>query len=428
VFTTSIMRAAGLIVLAVATLFAVEAAADSWDKPRTFKAKHILTPEELTGEHHEVANKVSIDHFYFAFTLHSDFGDLEPVGLYLLDKRIYELAALEALNEVSKTDVFLDAAGDSLQATGAGIVELAKHPKKTVKGIGAGIKRLGMRIGRRTTKVVDNIQGDDEEEEEEEEESESAAEETKNVANATLGVNEAARMWARELQVDPYSRNPILQKALIDIGQIASAGGMASNAAGSIVSMVVVPNPTTTAAHSMGADLVWSVDPDVLRKTNEAGLQALGVSEEISAQFFRNEAFTLTDQTRFVSALTTVKSNGLADYVDTAALAKNPREALFFVESAEMLERQHGQTPVEEVLTDSRAMVALSQGRAVLLLPFDYLARTEGAAEDLAEIAARARQELGATELQMQIAGQVSKRARKNLPKLGWSLTEYVSP
>jgi hypothetical protein len=103
--------------------------------------------------------------------------------------------------------------------------------------------------------------------------------------------------------------------------------------------------------------------------------EALGVSEEIAAKFLQNDAFTLTEQTRFVSALQAVKAKGLADYVDAAHEAKTPREALFFVESAEMLKRQHGEGAVHSVLTDSRAMVGLSGGRAVALLPLDYLAR-----------------------------------------------------
>jgi hypothetical protein len=156
-------------------------------------------------------------------------------------------------------------------------------------------------------------------------------------------------------------------------------------------------------------------------------LRGLGVSDEIAKAFFRSRAFTLTDQTRFVTALMAVKTKGLADYVDSARGAKTPREALFFVESAEMLRRQHDEGTVSAVLTDSRTMVALSGGRAVALLPLDYVAWTEPVSEAATEIAERARKELGAKGLQMQITGKTSEQARKELQSLGWAVQDGAS-
>jgi hypothetical protein len=409
------MRTVNLAVLMAAFLSAAGAAADSWEKPKTFKADQVLTPAEIKGEHHAVDGTVPTAGFYYSFVLHTDFGDLRPVGLDLLRKRIQETKALQALSEVSRTGVFLEAAGRSLESMGKGIVQVAEDPKGTAKGIGAGVKRFGHNLGRKSKRAVDDIRDDDDENNEEK----STAEKTENVANSVLGVNKSARIWAQKLQVDPYSRNPALQKALIAVAKIDAAGGIATK--------VVIPIPTIVSTTSSVGSLVWGKDPEALRKTNEAGLKALGVSEEVAGQFFRNDTYTLTYQTRFVAALTAVKAKGLADYVDAARRAKTPREALFFVSSAEMLQRQHGQGAVSAVLTDSRAMVALSGGRAVALLPLDYLAWTEPVAQAATEIAARAKKELGATGLEMQLTGQASERARKELQGLGWTLKEKAS-
>ena len=298
---------------------------------------------------------------------------------------------------MSKSKVFLDAAGRSLKNTGQGLVSVAKDPEGTAKGIGKGIKRFGQNLGRKTKRVAQDVTdgGDDDAEEK------STGEKTENVANAALGVNKSARIWAQKLEVDPYSRNPILQQALISVAKIDVAGGIATK--------VVVPIPAVVSTTSSVGGLVWGQDPEALRKTNEAGLKSLGVSDDVASKFFRNDAFTLTDQTRFVAALTAVKAKGLADYVDAAREAKTPHEALFFVESAEMLKRlARPPRRSSSVLTDSRAMVAASGGRAVALLPLDYLAWTEPVAESATEIAERAKKELGAKGLQMQLTGQVS--------------------
>jgi hypothetical protein len=408
------MRTAALVVLVAVSSAALVVAA-SWEEPKTFKADQVLTPEQKKGEHHKVDDTVPTEGFHYAFSLHTDFGELKPVGLDMLRKRIRETAALAALNEVSKTGVFLKSAGRSLESTGKGIVHVAKDPEGTAKGIGGGLKRFGVNLGRKTKRVAEDVTDDDDEEKEQA----STAEKTENVANSVLGVNKSARIWAQKLQVDPYSRNPVLQKTLIEIAKIDAAGGIATK--------VVVPIPTVVSTTSTVGGLVWGKDPEALRKSNEAGLTALGVSAEVAANFFGNDAFTLTDQTRFVSALTAVKAKGLADYVDAAQGAKTPREALFFVESAEMLKRQHGETPVKQVLTDSRALVASSGGRGVALLPLDYLAWTEQVAKAATEIAERATTELGAAGLEMQLTGRVSERARKELQTLGWALKERVS-
>jgi len=406
------MRTPALAVL-VAVLSFVLVSADSWEKPGTFKASEVLTPEQKKGAHHEVDDKVPTEGFYYAFTLHTDFGELKPVGLDLLRKRVRETEALEALHEVSKTGVFVRAAGRSLESVGKGVVNVAKDPEGTAKGIGGGLKRFGVNLGRKSKRVAQDVTDDDDEKEEK-----STAEKTENVANSVLGVNKSARIWAQKLQVDPYSRNSVLQKALIEIAKIDAAGGIATK--------VVVPIPTVISTTSTVGGLVWGKDPEALRKTNEAALSALGVSAEVAAKFFQNDAFTLTEQTRFVSALQAVKAKGLADYVDAAHGAKTPREALFFVESAEMLKRQHGEGPVGSVLTDSRAMVGLSGGRAVALLPLDYLAWTEQVSEAAAEIAERAKKELGAAGLDMHLTGQASAKARTELQSIGWRLKERV--
>lgn len=407
------MRSATLAVLAVVS--AAVATPQSWDKPKDFKASQILTEKEMKGPQHSVDDKVTVEAFYFAFSLTTDFGDLKPVGRDVLKKRIKETTALQALNEVSKTGVFLESAGRSLEATGKGLVHVAADPKGTAKGLGAGVKRFGVNLGRKGKRAAEDVTSDDDDDEKEKKSTEEQAE---NVANSVLGVNKSARVWAQKLQVDPYSRNPILQKTLIEIAKIDAAGGLATK--------IVVPIPGVVSTTSSVGGLVWGKDPEALRKTNEEGLKALGVSEDVSGKFFKNKHFTLTEQTRFVAAVTAVKAKGLADYVDTAAQADNPREALFFAESAEMLALQHSQAAVEQILTDSRAMVAASGGRALALLPLDYLAWTEPASKSAAEIAERAKTELGTSGLEMRLTGQASSRARTGLQAIGWSLKEGV--
>jgi hypothetical protein len=172
-------------------------------------------------------------------------------------------------------------------------------------------------------------------------------------------------------------------------------------------------------------DLVWGKDPEEVRKVNETRLRELGVADEIAQKFFRNSWLTLTDQTRIAAALHVVRAAGCDDYVQTAAEARSEREALFFVESAEMLQRRHGRAPVSKVLTDSRALVAgMSDGFAVALLPLDWVRSTAASGAALREVESRAKQELGATLVEVSLTGGASDRVKREFGGLSWTTAE----
>ncbi len=363
-----------------------------------FTAAALLTPAIAQGPHHRVADHVRTEGYFHQFSIASDFGPFEAIGRSELAVRIQEIASLAALDEVSKTEVFLAAAGQSVVKVGQSAAAVVTDPAGTVKGLGAGIKRFGVNLGRRTERAAtaDDSGGG-------------------SAAKSLLGVNAAMRRWGQKVGADPYTTNAVLQKALADIAKV--------DAAGSIATKVVVPIPGVVGMTSTVGGLVWGKDPEALRKSNEEGLRALKVSDAVAKSLFDNRWFTLTYQTRLVTALRPVNVGGVADYVRTAAEATSEREALFFVESAEMLQRWHAREPVLRVLTDSRAMVAVSAGgRARGLWPLDWIAWTGSTPAVLHQISSRARTELGATRLELDLTGRASDRAVGEFKKLGWTI------
>jgi hypothetical protein len=74
-------------------------------------------------------------------------------------------------------------------------------------------------------------------------------------------------------------------------------------------------------------------------KYNERRLKELGASDEVIKELYLSKGFTLSLETRMVGALYAVKAKGSAAYAATAADADIVREAVFFAESAEMLQR-----------------------------------------------------------------------------------------
>jgi hypothetical protein len=404
------------VIVSAAALW-LGAATPAFDPETTFKASQILPAKILKGPHHKVAEEVKLDGFYQRFRLTTDFGDLDALGRTVLKTRVAEVAALQSLSEVSKSEVFVKAAGGAVLNVGKSVAKVVTDPVGTAQGVGAGVKRVGVNLGRKAKDATDTT--DDKKPEDQSQSGEKKAlDAAGGAANSVLGVNSAARRWAQKLGVDPYTTNPVLHQGLVDVGKIDSAG--------SIVTKVAVPIPQVVTATSTVGNIVWSADPEEVRKTNEARLTELGTSKDVASRFFRNGNYTITSQTRLVGALHAVKVPGVEDYVDAAAEAESEREALFFVESAELLAGLHGREPVSAILKDSRGMVAKVGTRAVALLPVDWLRWTQTLQKSAAEIAQRAKQELGATSLEVRITGKATPAARQGLGASGWTLTEQA--
>lgn len=396
---------AGLLTLA--SVAAIGQAAD--EAPPTFTASSLLSSEVRKGPHHAVKETVKTEGFFHHFEITSDYGELQATGMSQLTTRLNEVRALAALDEVSKSEVFLKSAGGAVLNVGKSTMKVVTEPVDTAKGIGSGVKRLGVNLGRMSKRAVDSAGN----ESEAAAPKENAAEGT---ANAVLGVSGAMRRWARKVGADPYTTNQVLFEALKDIGRI--------DAAGNIATKVVLPIPAIVTTSASVGDLVWGKDPEELRKINEGRVKALGVPQADAQRFFQNRGYTLTMQTRFIAALDAVKPKRAAAYVDAAAGASGERAALFFVESAEMLQRAHATGPVTAILDDTEVVVASRGGRALMLLPLDYVSSSARTREVLAEVHERAKKELGAGQVEIWLTGRASDRMRKEIAAVGWTLEE----
>ena len=414
-------RARSCLIAACALVPALVAAA-AYEGPRSFTASELLEPAQVKGPHFSVAPAVKTEGYLHVFDIATDYGPLEAEGKAMLLMRLHEVGALAQLDRVSKSEVFLKAAGTSVLNVGKGVVSAVKDPEATAKGVGGGLKRFGTNLGRKAKRAGDEaiqeVTSDEKPGEgPQKSTNEKAAEAGTGVAHSVLGVNGAARKWAAKVGADPYTTNPILKKVLTDIGQIDAAGGIAAK--------IAVPIPMVVSGTANVGNLVWAKDPEELLKINEQKLKELGVGADTIKRLYLSKGFTLTLYTRLAENLGAVKVPGGADYAATAAEADTEREAMFFVEGVEMLARFHKATKVAAVLTDSRALVAkTTDGRAVVLLPVDWVRWTEAYEKSLAEVETRARSELGATRLELRMTGTMSKVAKQEMTARGWKVVE----
>ena len=201
-----------LLVFAAST--AVALAQGAYESGTTFKASQILPPALLRGPHFQVKDAVPTSGYFHDFDITSDYGDISAEGRALLRMRVHEIDALARLDEVSKTEVFMKAAGNSVLKVGKGVASVVANPEATAKGVGAGVKRFGTNLGRKAKRGAedagDAVAGDDQKASGEPDKSsgDKAADAGTGAAKGVLGVNAAYRRWAQKLRVDPTPRIP----------------------------------------------------------------------------------------------------------------------------------------------------------------------------------------------------------------------------
>lgn len=372
----------------------------------------VLPGTALTGEGYTIADAVRTPASYHVFTVTSAYGTFEAEGRSQVPVRLEEIAALRRIDELSKAGVLARSAGESFVKIGTGVVNVVRAPVETAKGIGGGVKRFGVNLGRRTKRAVQRL-ADDRRDDKSDDGGSTVGDAAAGAAKSLIGLNGARRRWASRLGADPYTTNPVLKDALERVAAFDVAGGIAAS--------VAVPIPPIVGTTADVGTLVWGTDPEELRKLNESRARDLRASSEGASAFFRNFTFTLTMQTRLIAALTAVNVPGTGDYLASAAEAADEREALFFVESAELLQREHAASPVAAVLTDSRALVARRPaGEVLALLPLDWVRASASTTDEFGELARRAKDELGATSLRLVVTGTVSEPAAAALAAFGW--------
>ncbi len=413
-----IARSHSFPAMALVPLAVALAGAADYEPLPTFKASAILPAKQVKGPLFTVAETVKNDGFLNDFHITTpEFGSYKAQGKGMLLIRLQEIAALGELQKVSKSEVFLKSAGTSVVNVGKSVGKAVTDPVDTAKGVGAGVKRFGVNLGRKSKRAAESATDDAGDKDDGKSTGDKATETAEGAAYSIFGVTGAQRRWAQKVGVDPYSSNKVLRDALQDIGKVDAAGGLAAK--------IAVPIPMVVTTTATVSNLVWGKDPEEIRKMLEAQLTALGVSPDQQKAFFTNKVMTPTHWVSIVIVLNAVKPKGSADYIDTAAAAKSEREAMFLSESASMLQKLHAESPVEAILTDTRVMVAKTKdGRAIALLPGDYMPWTEKLASGSKELGERVRTELGAKSAEIWIQGEVSPRARQEVKALGWGVRE----
>jgi len=139
-----------LLTLSLAAWFlasgpSVLAADQGFETPPTLKAADVL-PAMLAGKRYKVEEQVPTDGFLMKFTIRSDFGTFIARSPEMAEVRIKEIDALDRLEQVSKTDAFMEGLKASGREFGKQVGNLIDEPVETIKSVPAGVGRFFDRV------------------------------------------------------------------------------------------------------------------------------------------------------------------------------------------------------------------------------------------------------------------------------------------
>ena len=406
-------------------------AADFDPSVMTLSAATLVANQPLQGEHYRIADQVINRGFMNHYTVSSDFGEFSADSDQRLRALLHELKAIDELRGLQKTDVFGEAVVSAAQKPIQTVQKIAEQPVDTLKGVPQGVGRLFKRTARQISDATKEAKrlNDERKEKSAQQDGESESDPVSGTeiveqgaeagiewGKSQLGQNKSIRTLAKQLGVDPYSPNKVLQNELSEVAWVMTAGSFGAG-------QVVPGLPSGIDTLSDVNDLVWDTHPVDLQLRNEKSLAEMGVSEDEVKRFFSNKHYSPSLQTMVVSALEKLdRVRGRAVLVDAAVAAESRSEALAFAEIAESFADYHSRQQPAASIAGSAIWPLLEtrSGTYVFFAPVDYLGWTSSVSASATSLTEDLRIRAPRHKLELRVQGGMSRLARRQLESLGW--------
>lgn len=414
-----------LITMVPAVLADVPAASEN---PVVVESARLLPADLLVGPSFRVRSLAVTDGYLAHFEVDTDFGTFNAVGLSGVRARVVEAEALRKLAETSKSDLFQEGLKRSVEQPVEAVKNIVKHPVDSVKQapatVGHFFIKAGSAVGRGVTTLAARTKEDVEDADTD------AAEATANfgkglgrAARNAAGFEKARLDTARQLGVDPYSDNPLLQEEMDKVTWAFFAGGLPLR-----LGAVVVSAGTVVVATKMVGipEDTYAMTKAELALKDEAALQAMGVSLEDIKDFQIQRFLGVTRRHRIVNSLEAMpKAGGRGNIVRLANSCSSPEQADFLVSALSMLagRQASGGSDYKAVKVIGRLPAGeTTAGELQVPAPVDFVTWTE----DVRAFAAR--DDLGPGPKSVIHTGTLSQDATAGFLAAGWRIVKVSYP
>src|SRR5262249_22875601 len=191
----------------------------------------------------------------------------------------------------------------------------------------------------------------------------------------TTGTDDPRRRLAKQLEVDPYTTNPVLAKKLDEFAKVAWGGEAGMN-----LGIGLVPGGRAVKfTRTWVSDLVWDLNPGDLRVRMDKQLKELGVAQDAIDRFLRQKWFTLTTQIALVEALASLGPGpGRPEVINWALTAESVTQTRFMAGAVGILaDYQKTAAPLRALKVGRIVLGETQAGGLGIPAPVDYVSWTE---------------------------------------------------
>ncbi|HAH09233.1 MAG TPA: hypothetical protein DCL54_05970 [Alphaproteobacteria bacterium] len=362
--------------------------------------------DRITGPNWEIKPQVARDGFSRVFTLKTPYGEFEVVGQRRLDDRLNELRALDALEKMSKSEMFVKALAKAGLAPLRFGRDLITNPIETTENLFAGVANVFDRAAAEIDQANASKDG---------------------TFESLVGVSKARRALAFELGVDAYSDFKPLSRGLDDVAGAVAAGDLSvraafsaiSGGAGTAISGTATANQLSTPLRDKSsAEIAAQVETDLL---------AMGVAGAEIQSFLTSDFYSPADHLAVTAALKTLDAKDPGTFLSRAARARSVDDAKFQrarVEAMAAHSAKLGTVKAFESVGDY-TLARNAKGELVAVFPFDEIIWTEQVAGSFDKInTAIAAAPQNAKPI-LGTSAEISTEANAMLTKQGWQIVKF---
>lgn len=392
-------------------------AAPVFEQGVVLQASSLLPADLLRGPSHRVRDQVVTDGYMAHFTIDTDFGSFEAIGVPQVARRITEANAIRKLAETSKSDLFAEGMKRSIEQPIDAVKNIVTRPVESVKQAPKTVGHFFSKIGSSIERGVDKVKSANEQGKS------PSAGDVGNVAKNAAGFDKAKLDTARQLGVDPYSDNARLQQEMDKVTWAFFAGGLPLRIGAAVASAGV----TLTATNMVGIpEETYALTQSELALRDSNSLKAIGLKEADIKAFQIQPNLSTTRRHRIVKSLEALPAAaGRGRIVLLANSCKSPEQADFLVSALSMMEarQRSGAADYKELHLFGRLPGATTAaGTLEVPAPVDHVTWTEQVA------AFASRDDLGTAPRILVHTGTFSPAATAGFTAAGWQLAAVPYP
>jgi hypothetical protein len=356
------------------------------------------------GPNYHITAAVRSDGLMRIFIIDSSYGQFQVNGVGLTKVFIQELKAVDALEKMSKSDIFVKSLGKAASAPLRYGADLINDPGATIDRTISGV-----------TNMFDRVSASS---------SQKKASRT-STTDSLLGIDSVRRQLAVELGVDPYTQFAPLSQKLTEIAQVAVAGSLSVK-----VAMSAIPGGVGTVVSS--ADSAESTRNTLREKTSaqvlqevQATLKSLNVPANSARRIVANKIYTPADLLVMARALKRLNAANSGIFIDRAAAATSREVAFFQRQRAELLaDRSRELGGIKDfVAVADFPLNRTSNGQVIAAFPFDEFSWTEINERSVRAVMTELqRNHVGTATPVFAIAKAATPMAAQEMQKSGWQV------